>query len=779
MVMGGGALVVFLLLIVLFVWIMLRTDKDKLFDAADSDYRGGSYVQAIAKYNTFIEKFGADDRASLARVRIGLAKLWQATPNGANWPTALQVAQEEVNKMAVENAFKDAHSDLASLLSKIAENLVAEARKKPTADLVAKARKALEMAENPRYVPKELRPESKLGEARASLGIAEHELARGNELDKALAAMQKATKESKTADAYAACGALLHQYPDMTNDPRLKKMLLAVSAAQQALVQTVSEAKSAAKDEAQTAAIRSVTLAQCDAKGKVGDADGQIALAAVDGAVYGLDAVTGRVLWRRMVGFDANPQAATFPPTPLSSEPGSDALVVATAHNELLRLEAATGHLKWRYVVGEPFDANPVIAGDKILVATRSGKLITIAAASGESKGYIQFPQQLNVAPVVDVRRALIYQVASHTNLFILSLDQGVCKHVGYLGHEAASITTAPVMIGDYLLVSINGGARDAVLRVYTIEPNRSDKPDPWLKLVQEIPLGGHLQMSPLVEGQRVLVTTNSGVVRVFELSATDVKNPLREVANTAIEGGGNLTRFALMQNGQFWIADNRLTKYDVQAARGRLMPKSIDCVDSAFLQPPVAVGQAVVSGAAQVGNARRHRVGPRHAGIQYVLGDADRLSAGRRAVGHGRGRQERRQAGRRHRKRRCFQDRYEPKRLGGGQRSDRGVGFLRSQAARQLRRPARRRRAGHQRRQGGRPDRRLRAGKRYAADALAESARRARLCAGRRLAAGCWRPARPARCTGSIPTRTRAATSSNWPSRSSRESSRESISTG
>ncbi len=270
--------------------------------------------------------------------------------------------------------------------------------------------------------------------------------------------------------------------------------------------------------------------------------------------------------------------------------------MVATAHNEILRLEGATGRVKWRYPVGEPFDANPVIAGDKILVATPSGKLITIDAASGESKGYIHFPQKLDVAPVVDARRSLIYQVASHTNLFILSLDQGVCKHVGYIGHETASITTTPVMFGEYLLVSINGGARDAMLRVYTIEPNRSDKPDPWLKLVQEIPLDGHLQMSPLVEGQRVLVTTNSGTVRVFELSATDVKHPLRDVAKTPIEGGGNLTRFALMRNGRFWIADNRLTSYDVQAARGRLMPKSIDCVDSAFLQPPVALGQAVVS---------------------------------------------------------------------------------------------------------------------------------------------------------------------------------------
>jgi outer membrane protein assembly factor BamB len=56
------------------------------------------------------------------------------------------------------------------------------------------------------------------------------------------------------------------------------------------------------------------------------------------------------------------------------------------------------------------------------------------------------------------------------------------------------------------------------------------------------------------------------------------------------------------MKNGQFWIADNRLTKYDVQAARGHLTAKWIDCIDSAFLQPPVALGQSVVSVRRKVG---------------------------------------------------------------------------------------------------------------------------------------------------------------------------------
>ena len=90
--------------------------------------------------------------------------------------------------------------------------------KKPTAKLADETRKALELVES--KVPKDKRPESKLADVRAKLAIIDRELARGNELDKAIAAMQKATKELKTADAYAACSALLHQYPDLIGNAR-------------------------------------------------------------------------------------------------------------------------------------------------------------------------------------------------------------------------------------------------------------------------------------------------------------------------------------------------------------------------------------------------------------------------------------------------------------------------------------------------------------------------------------------------------------------------------
>ena len=594
MLVGGGTLLVLVILGGALAWSLMRSSGDEMLQLANDDYRAGSYAQAIHKYQAYLEKFPKHSGASVARVRIGLAQLRQATQGAANWPIALGVADEVLTDMAVEPDFKVAHGELASMLAAIAEGLADDARKKPDPLLVDQIRQSLAM--NRKYVPKSLRQTSKLADVEASLALTVRHIARGDELEKTVAAMHEAAKQRKTDDAYAAYGALLRQYPTLVDDKKLADALLTVSQTQQTLVETVSDPKPADTSETDTAVLSRLTLAQRDTTANVPDAAGHVALAAVDGALYGLDAATGKLLWRRFIGFDVNPQAPSFPPTHLSPEPGSDVLAVDAQHNEVLCVESATGRLRWRYAIGQPFDAHPVIVRDKILVATRDGTLVTIAVDSGQSPGYIRFPQPLPVAPAVDTRRSLVYQVADHTNLFVLSLADGACNQVVCLGHERGSIATAPVLIGDSLIVAINNGARDATLHVLAVTTDPTNDTETRLKPVQQVRLHGHVLTSPLADGRRVLVTTNQGVIRVFELGAADSKTPLRDIADATIEDADNLIRFALMQDGQFWIADNRLTKYDVQAARGRLTLRwSID-ENSTFLQPPVGVGQAVVT---------------------------------------------------------------------------------------------------------------------------------------------------------------------------------------
>ena len=111
-----------------------------------------------------------------------------------------------MTKIAKEDEFKAAHGELAAMLPQIAEGLSDEAGKKLDPALVDQSHQALKMIE--KYVPKELRQENRMSDIEASLGIASRKIARSDELKKTVAAMRKAVKALKTADAYAASGAV-------------------------------------------------------------------------------------------------------------------------------------------------------------------------------------------------------------------------------------------------------------------------------------------------------------------------------------------------------------------------------------------------------------------------------------------------------------------------------------------------------------------------------------------------------------------------------------------
>ena len=92
-----------------------------------------------------------------------------------------------------------------------------------------------------------------------------------------------------------------------------------------------------------------------------------VACVRVEGAVYGLEVATGKLLWRRYVGF-----STTAWPTIV----GSDVLVTDARHNELVRLNAATGKLVWRQTIGEPF-GEPLVVGPRAFLAAESGRCLS------------------------------------------------------------------------------------------------------------------------------------------------------------------------------------------------------------------------------------------------------------------------------------------------------------------------------------------------------------------------------------------------------------------
>ena len=59
-------------------------------------------------------------------------------------------------------------------------------------------------------------------------------------------------------------------------------------------------------------------------------------------------------------------------------------------------------------------------------------------------------------------------------NLFVLSAENGDCREVFYLGHEPESIAVPPLAVGRYVILAINSGAEDAVLRLLLADFTRA-----------------------------------------------------------------------------------------------------------------------------------------------------------------------------------------------------------------------------------------------------------------------------------------------------------------
>ncbi len=588
MLVGGGALLLGVIAAGLIVWAINRGSAGQALGAAEEDYKAGSFAQAIHKFDYYLEKYPKDGSAGLARVHRGLAQLRQATESaGNNWPPALDTANEVVVAISSEAEFDDARGELAELLPKIAEGLAKQAESQPNRTLVDQSREALALVE--KYVPAPQRDQVQLSAVETSLGLTTRRLAQDKALAAAVEQIRKALAEHATQQAYATRKKLLKEYPQLASNEALLAAVKDMATAEQTAVKFVAEAKAA--ETADVASPIKASLALTVRGGSAApDVQDAVVLALAEGAVYGLDAAIGQPLWRRFVGFDVE-----FAERRIPGRAGGDAILADSVRNEVLRVDARTGAVRWRQVIADPFEAAPVLLRDRVLVATRTGRLASIDVESGAVKGYVQLPQPLAVGPAVDSRGQYYYQVAEHSNLYVLSAADGRCAEVLYLGHEPGAVDVPPLMVGRYLFVAENSGAEDSVLRVLL-----TNEQGLAVSQVEQVPLRGHVRATPQAAGRALLVATDRGAIYSFEVAPAGQSPVLTKTAEKPAEELPPLVRFPVLQSGELWVGGAGLTKYDIQAARGRLQPKWIDDDRDVVLYSPEVIGRTIVYAQAQ-----------------------------------------------------------------------------------------------------------------------------------------------------------------------------------
>jgi len=587
--LGGGGLALLLLCGLTVWWLLIRESGDQKLKMARAALDSGGFSQAIERFEDFLASAPRHPERSLARVQLAMARVRQPT-EVQDFPAALEIAQNELDAIEDEKDFSEAQGELASLLPQIAMGLATQAEKavaaaSDPAPSIELSRKALAMCSNVAYVPKTLRDETKLTEVEELLQRVERGQRTQVALNKTLKVMEQSVAGADAIAAYAAYRQLVRQHPDLASDAGLVEMLKKATTAEQAAIRFVDDKKAAATTERPTPWLATLAVANRRLKPTAapgGGAGKGTACVRVDGAVYGLDVATGRLLWRRYVG-----HASAAWPIPI----GNNVLIVDADRKELLRLDTATGRLVWRQEIGEPF-AEPLIVGERAFIAGDSGKLHVVDLKSGEAIGYLQFAQPLRVTPADDRKLNRLYLPGDHSSLYVVSLTDLKCLEVYYLGHAEGSIRVSPAVVLDKLAVLENDGVETSRFRLLSISKDGSIGAQ-----VRDRRLTGLPTSSPFVTGRRLIVLTDRGQVEVYEIGAGDGDGALTLIATRAAAGSNRVVRHAALTDRHIWIGDTQLAKYSILPTGNRLPVETIEnnFTGATFDHPLALFGETLI----------------------------------------------------------------------------------------------------------------------------------------------------------------------------------------
>ncbi len=606
---GGGALGVVLILFAILFYSLTRGTAAEVFGKAEDEYRSGSYASAIAIYDKFLKQYPSDANASLARVRRGMASLRQVTDDGKNPRVGLETANQVLPAIEKEEKFAEARGELATILPDIADGFATEASQttEPArkADLLKLAGDALALVNNPAYLPASLRKdrEGHISRIVDKLKAAERGIQQEKDLTAAVENIAAATEKGNAAAAYELQAGLLRTYPAMATNPRLVAAIRQVGEKERQLVKVTTGGPAPITTD-HSLGSESLVLSLVDPPAATATGI-QPVFVLIEGAVYGVDAISGKVLWRRFVGHETTNQ-----PISLSVEGGADVVLVDARRHELLRLKGTTGQLVWRHLLGGPA-FGPVIAGGHVLVSTRKGSLMSIDAATGEITRAVQLPQGVTVAPAA--RQSRVYQLGEHSTLFVLDANSLACTETFYLGHQAGEILVPPLAVLDQVLVITSPA--DDFSEIHVLSPDPKTKRLAALDRPKR--LKGRVVTPPAVTGARVAVVTDLGQVAVYDVDSANEAEHLRFIAGLDVtESSPRRAYCEFTRNNRLWVASHRRTLFDVQSALSQLSRVWTENHDDTFLAPLRVQGETLV----QV---------RRRAGIAAALIEGSRIDTG------------------------------------------------------------------------------------------------------------------------------------------------------
>jgi outer membrane protein assembly factor BamB len=577
---------------------------ENLFKMAESSFNQSAYLDAAKKYNELYTKFPGNEKANYARVKEVQALL--AGPHERkNFNEVLTIAKEHLDRVLDLRELDDVRPDLGLMLT---NSILAEsdaALKKPSNAEMAEATKKVEahiteFVDRDVYIPGNIKKTPAitvlLEKLSNNVKLLNGSIKKEDDYVKSLAEIKSLTEKSETDRAFEVFNTLVRTYGDMGSRTELRAAMKEVSAKEIGLVKP-SELAINAQTTAPASAVASQVLLFSTSRDRATDkpateaaenpastdgipselrslADDTIPVLA-EGAVFGVNAGDGSLLWRHFVGYET-----TYQPQWTDRIQKKNLVLCDQREQVVFCVDGQSGNLLWRAVIGEPF-LNPTVVDDTIYVATRSGVVLRLDPYTGKKMAATQLPKKL-LAPVERAEGIpYIYAVAEDANLYILSAEDLSCAEVFYIGHFPGSVTQAPLFWSGYLLVAVNGSDYcDLHVLKFAEKGLRAERAQVF-RLAD-----GPVTIPASRLGRWMLFLADNGEVKILELNTTEGEVPIRLVAEDKFENRGKDRFFMHAEGSNLWIASKGLIRYGIQRTLGKFEREKIANPSDYFLGP-------------------------------------------------------------------------------------------------------------------------------------------------------------------------------------------------
>ncbi|MBT6846045.1 MAG: PQQ-binding-like beta-propeller repeat protein, partial [Planctomycetaceae bacterium] len=602
----GSALVFSFLSIAAVVLYIVLANKSALkqWENALDQYQGGSYQQALSAMESFAETFPTDDKADDALSYAAMCKIHvQMIKKGDS--SAEKIYEAILSGKEVPGFSAIAREELKTLLPNLAEFYINNAIALPRVDDKRKqyelTKRALEIIDMPGALGTERNKPAfkiRLTGIKERMSTVQRYINRNETLEVALAAIAKHVKLGKTRDAFVERDTLLQTYPELELDQRMRESVLAISRAEQDLVEVQPGVLNSNNDPIAVPAEHKVIVATRNGRNISGVQGYGVAILA-GGSVYGVELGTGRVQWRRHVGLQTS-----LHPVRVSEAGNADTIIIDEGRYELVRVDTLTGEQKWRLPVGGPMTQPEVYNGmlycnihikvDTAVIDADSrlvGALLVVDMETGNVQRRTVYPMQTHVGPGFDDENGIIYQIGDHSNLYAISATSGECIGVYFQGHKLDSIVVPAIYAVGYVVLVENGKSRSTVAIL------KHNGEGAFIQGQESKTLSGLVTMAPQVFGRRFLIATNMGEIHVYEVdpNVPNPQGPLILEASVPGSYSDPIREYSLAGEGVLFMAGRRLVKYEVQVALGQLREEWIDENGDVYVGPIQRFGAIVI----------------------------------------------------------------------------------------------------------------------------------------------------------------------------------------